>query len=95
MFYRFLSPLLFSFFLAPAFTTYALPSDSLVRMEEITYNSSFEKKAFEDYFRQNKKNYLALFVAGSKETGSSEFSSAHQAYQETLKQRKQAADPIL
>jgi tetratricopeptide (TPR) repeat protein len=86
MSYRFLSPLLSAFLLLPAFTTFALSSDSLVQLREITYNSSFEKQAFEEYFTGDKKNYLALFMAVSKKTGSSEFSTAHQAYQETLKQ---------
>ncbi|QHT70613.1 hypothetical protein GXP67_30150 [Rhodocytophaga rosea] len=86
MHYRLLAPLFFVFFLIQSSSLYALSTDSLVRMEEITYNSPFEKQAFGEYFMQDKKNYLALFMAVSKETGSSEFAAANQAYQENLKQ---------
>ncbi|MDO1451031.1 hypothetical protein Q0590_32455 [Rhodocytophaga aerolata] len=86
MSYRSLSLLLFAFLLVNSFATHALQTDSLVHLGEVNYNSSFEKEAFQDYFTKGKKNYLALFMSVSKETGSSEFANAHQAYQETFKQ---------
>ncbi len=86
MSYRSLSLLLFAFLLLPSFAMYALQTDSLVHLGEVTYNSPFEKQAFQEYFIQGKKNYLALFMAVSKETGNSEFDKAQQVYEEMVNQ---------
>lgn len=48
----------------------ASPSDTLhtlVKFEEIKYNSPFEKKVFEDHFQKFEENYLDLFLAISKD----------------------------
>jgi hypothetical protein len=77
---------LFIFLLVQTFFTHALPTDSLVRLSEITYTSAFERQVFDDYFQHHKKDYLALFMAVSKETGNTGFVQSRQQYQEVLEQ---------
>lgn len=62
--------------LVSAYISEASPSDTLhtlVKFEEIKYNSPFEKKVFEDYFQKSKENYLDLFLAISKEADEESF----------------------
>jgi hypothetical protein len=68
-----------AFLFVQPYISQALPADSLVHLAEIHYNSPFEKGLFEDYFQHHKKDYLALFMAVSKETGNSEFTQGQPA----------------
>jgi tetratricopeptide (TPR) repeat protein len=83
---KFLIYLLFAFLLSQTIATQASPADSLVRLEEVHYHSPLEKQLFEDYFLRQKKDYLALFMAVSLETGSSELTHGRQLYQQILQQ---------
>lgn len=74
-----------------AFGASAAPSDTLksfVKLEEIKFNSDFEKKAFEDHFLNKQDNYLALFSALSIGIDNNTFQVNQRHYQEKLEKIK-------
>ncbi len=67
---------LFSLFLLLLAVNYTYSQDSLVYYQDLSFNSEFEKKAFEEYFIQHNEDYLALFMALSKEVDQKKYEAA-------------------
>jgi hypothetical protein len=59
-----------------SFINLGFGQDSLVYYEDLSFNSDFEKIVFEEYFIQNKENYLALFMALSSKIKYEDYESA-------------------
>jgi tetratricopeptide (TPR) repeat protein len=47
------------------FETLGEPADSLVRWSEIKFTSAFERTTFQNFLKEDKKDYLKLFLANS------------------------------
>src|SRR5688572_32417188 len=56
---------LFCFSILIAFKIQAASPDSLVRWSEIKFNGTFEQLTFNDFLKENKKDYLKLFLTNS------------------------------
>lgn len=83
--------IILSFLWGCSIVVYAGPSDSLislVKFEEINYNSSFEQKVFEDHFVNQRENFLALFLALSKDIDEKSFQIIQKKYLDKLENIK-------
>lgn len=65
--------------------TKELPQDSIVRVEELTFSSPFEQQLFSQYFTDKKSDYLALFMAVSRQMDNNKFMAGQKQYQNKLK----------
>lgn len=57
--------LFFTFFLTALTSLSAICQDSLVTINEITFNSDFEKRAFDEFFTKKTQQFLPLFLAAN------------------------------
>lgn len=54
--------------------------DSLLYFDEIEYHSEFEKESFKAFFKENKGNYLALFLATSPSVNADQYNKYKNIY---------------
>lgn len=73
-------------FVALALTSSTYAQDSLIFINDIQFNSSFEKSAFQKHFYGNEENYLALFMAINPEVDEASYGKFESLYQLNLKQ---------
>lgn len=63
--------------------------DSLIYFEEIKYHSDFERTSFENFFKKNNENYLALFLATRSSVSDDDFAAYEKIYFNNVSDIKQ------
>lgn len=77
--------LLFPMFVFVILDIYAIESDSLVRWNEISFSSPFERTSFHVFLKDGKKEYLRLFLANST-TGDEDLERFENKIEQTLRE---------